>query len=337
MLTIINWATIKKIWGSKLWPNRKSMIEPTSAMIYLGGIDIVNMKSSPTFFGYKLNNDIVGVNSGHMCNDNTYRSRGLWVDETHRGQGIGRLLLKATVEKAQEEHASLVWSYPRFDSWHTYKAEGFSLVTPWEISETSEKNAYCSRIYFRHGIMIYLVDNFDSYQSHGQYISDIIGRHSTVEIFPIKLNKNPMFNEVISAVMNLQSVVFPEDIVLCPWAVDANQTLDRIFNELSDLCWVVVAAGNYNQDIKYWSPARAENVITVACLNKSGIKAALSNWSNEKELIWVAGTNYNVGWMNSSGTSVSAAVYAAFLAESLREKNTTMLTELLEQYERLLV
>lgn len=144
MITIINWAEIKKIWEEKLWINRRSMIESTSAMIYLGGIDVNSMRAKPTFFGYKLNNEIVGVNSGHLCNDNTYRSRGLWVNQSHRKNGIGLALLNATTEKAREEHAKLIWSYPRFESWSTYSAAGFFLRSDWEISETSEKNAYCS-------------------------------------------------------------------------------------------------------------------------------------------------------------------------------------------------
>ena len=71
----------------------------------------------------------------------------------------------------------------------------------------------------------------------------------------------------------------------------------------------------------------------MACLNKSGVKAALSNWSNGKELVWIPGTNYNVGWKNSSGTSVSAAVYASFLAESLKKNEPQDLDLLIKKYE----
>lgn len=187
--------------------------------------------------------------------------------------------------------------------------------------------------YLHRGPMIYLVDNFDDEFSHGKFVTEIICRHSDAKIIPILLSKDPTFKEIIDLILSIFPIVLPDDIVLCPWAVDANQMIDEIFEKLSDLCWVVVAAGNYNQDIKFWSPARAENVLTVACLNKSGIKAALSNWSSGKELVWVAGTNYNVGWKNSSGTSVSAAVYAALLAESFKEKENDLLDCLLQQYQ----
>ena len=50
--------------------------------------------------------------------------------------------------------------------------------------------------------------------------------------------------------------------------------------------------------------------------------------------MWLPGTNYNVGWKNGSGTSVSAAVYAAFLAESLSKyNNDNLLNDLMENYQ----
>jgi hypothetical protein len=61
-------------------------------------------------------------------------------------------------------------------------------------------------------------------------------------------------------------------------------------------------------------------------------KLNLDNWSEDKELIWVPGTNYNVGWKNSSGTSVSAAVYAAFLAESIDKTDSKILDQLMSEY-----
>ena len=75
----ISFYQIFPIWNNYLWPNRVSEITPTSAMCYLGGYDLVNMDSMPTFFAYVIDGEIAGVNSGHMCNNNEYRSRGLYV------------------------------------------------------------------------------------------------------------------------------------------------------------------------------------------------------------------------------------------------------------------
>jgi GNAT superfamily N-acetyltransferase len=102
------------------------------------------MQSTPIFLGYIINDNIVAVNSGHACtNQNNYRSRGLWVDPNYRRQGIAQLLLTATIEQGQQEGYTQIWSYPRQSSWPTYQAVGFKLASDWEISETSEANAYC--------------------------------------------------------------------------------------------------------------------------------------------------------------------------------------------------
>jgi GNAT superfamily N-acetyltransferase len=142
MIKTITFEEILPIWTNDLWPNRQSAVEATSAMCLSGNHDIDNMKFVPTFFAYIIHNEIAGVNSGHMCKDLEYRSRGLFVFDKFRGRGIGTMLLKATIEKAKEEGAVLCWSYPRDTSWKTYMNAGFRLVSEFELSETGN-NAYC--------------------------------------------------------------------------------------------------------------------------------------------------------------------------------------------------
>jgi GNAT superfamily N-acetyltransferase len=102
------------------------------------------MYSTPKFFGYIINDNIVAVNSGHACpNQNNYRSRGLWVDPNYRKQGIAQQLLTATIKQGHQEGYTQIWSYPRRSSWSTYQAVGFELISDWNASETSESNAYC--------------------------------------------------------------------------------------------------------------------------------------------------------------------------------------------------
>jgi len=144
MIVEITWQKIYSIWINHLWTTRLSSVEPTSAMCFLNGYDIVNMQSIPTFFGYVIDDFIAGVNSGHACpKQNNYRSRGLWVDPNYRGRGIGQQLLLTTIEQGHKEGYKNVWSYPRQTSWPTYSAVGFTLASDWQASETSESNAYC--------------------------------------------------------------------------------------------------------------------------------------------------------------------------------------------------
>lgn len=179
--------------------------------------------------------------------------------------------------------------------------------------------------------MIYLLDCPLEETSHSRYVTDIIKEHSDVEIKLIPISTDMTVGELAKTVYGLLPIVLPIDIVLCPWAVPANEHLDELFEELSLLCHVVAAAGNFHRPIEDFTPARTEGVITVGTLNKHGLVAALSNYSNSKEVIWVPGTNYNVGWKNSSGTSVSAALYAAFLSMSIKNDDPNLLQVLIEK------
>lgn len=142
MIEITDFETILKIWQEKLWPERISKIETHSAMLLSGEYELKNFNYTPTYFIYKVGNLIVGCNSGHMCCDNSYRSRGLYVLPAFRKKGIGKQLLVATIEQGEKENCEYVWSYPRLESWPTYKSAGFSLVGDWHEGETGV-NALC--------------------------------------------------------------------------------------------------------------------------------------------------------------------------------------------------
>ena len=143
MISTTDVITINKIWTEHLWPNRISKIEPHSAMLLDRTYDIKNFDYTATYFLYQVDGKIAGCNSGHKCSDNTYRSRGLYVFPEYRKQGIGKELLVATILQGKKENCNLVWSYPRYESWTTYKSAGFELISEWAESETGI-NAYCA-------------------------------------------------------------------------------------------------------------------------------------------------------------------------------------------------
>ena len=116
------------LWRETLWKDRKDPIEPMSAMSFAGPIDAsIFEKFKASFFGaFDESGALVGVNSGHLSNELEYRSRGLFVHETHRARGLGQRLLLSAEEQARKEGAKLLWSYPKILAWPTYRSSGFS-------------------------------------------------------------------------------------------------------------------------------------------------------------------------------------------------------------------
>lgn len=179
--------------------------------------------------------------------------------------------------------------------------------------------------------MVHLLDYTITKDSHSAKMLYVL-KENTIEVVKhIEIPTQPTINQLISIVNDLLYKVLPSDIVVCPWAIPFNQRVNEVFENLSKSCFVVTAAGNSNTEIETYSPASANGVIVVGCLNKSGNKATLSNYSNTKKLVWVTGTNYNINGTIESGSSVSAMLYAAYLAESLRTKNPNLVDQLIEQ------
>lgn len=144
MIKEINFETILPIWRDNLWQKRESPIETHSAMLHFyTEYDSGNFLLPVWYYGYYVNKDLVGVNSAHLCVDESVRSRGLWVHPDFRGNGYGKYLLMAAIDKASDVNVKSIWSFPRRTSWPTYKSVGFELTSDWMQSETSIANAYC--------------------------------------------------------------------------------------------------------------------------------------------------------------------------------------------------
>lgn len=177
--------------------------------------------------------------------------------------------------------------------------------------------------------MIYLLDEPFSDNSHSKFLLDVIAEHTQEKVELIALPSSITLAELELVIFDLMSKVLPIDIVLCPWSIEMNLHLDVLFEDMTNLCWVVVAAGNSGVTIEETTPARVPSAITVGCLNKSGQKASLSNFSYVKKIEWVPGTNYQIGNQTQSGTSISSALYAAFLAEGLRAGDIAVTSKLI--------
>jgi GNAT superfamily N-acetyltransferase len=124
----IDFQTILPIWKNKLWPERNSVIEPISAINISGEIDgsIIEINPTPHFFSFQINGEICAVTSVHQTNSNEYRLRGTWVDETYRGCGHGKKLIKYVLDLYLQSGGT-VWTMSREDSVRFYEKMNFQL------------------------------------------------------------------------------------------------------------------------------------------------------------------------------------------------------------------
>lgn len=119
----IDFETIIPLW-KKLWPDTEH--RQMSSMMYQGGFDMeIYKKYKPTFIGHFIGEKLVGVNSGHRTTDLMYRSRGIWIDKSHRGLGISTALFQFTQDVAVQEGCKMLWSIPRKSAYNSYYRFGF--------------------------------------------------------------------------------------------------------------------------------------------------------------------------------------------------------------------
>lgn len=146
MIELIDFHQIEDIWKNFLWVGRQD-VESHSAMKLNGGYDMENMSKQLWCYGVWSESNaqpqLIGVNSVHLCGDNSMRSRGLWVNPYFRQLGWGAALLQYGIDIAKKENCPYIWSYPRKTSWSVYKSVGFSLSSDWVSSDTSPENAFC--------------------------------------------------------------------------------------------------------------------------------------------------------------------------------------------------
>lgn len=182
--------------------------------------------------------------------------------------------------------------------------------------------------------MIYIIDEKMSEDSHSNMLKRIILKHAPladIKIIPIGLEISVA--TIVNTINDLIKIVKPVDVVLSAWCIPKNLSINYAFSDLSEHCWSVVAAGNSGKNIKDFSPTSAKGVMVIGTLNKAGEIASLSNFSDDpSDLTYVTGTNYQIDNKSISGTSVSAAIFAAFLSESLRLKDGKLLHKKIEEY-----
>jgi GNAT superfamily N-acetyltransferase len=115
-------------------------------MCYLGGYQAWAPKSVCYYAIIDETGEICGVNSCHDTGHLLVRSRGLWVDPSRRGHGLGQKLLDFAVDWTRTNKYIALWSYPKLSAWNTYRAVGFERQADWQVDpDTQQQNCYAIR------------------------------------------------------------------------------------------------------------------------------------------------------------------------------------------------
>ena len=142
MIKELKYNEVYFFWKNYLWPNRE-IITPMSTMRYMDKpYKEIEKKYEPTFYGYVIDDKIIGVNSGHASSKIHYRSRGLYVLPEYRGKNIGVELLKYSIQLAKKENKKYCWSLPKKTALKTYLTAGFEQTSNFFQTETSNLNCY---------------------------------------------------------------------------------------------------------------------------------------------------------------------------------------------------
>jgi len=143
-----SFEAVHDMWSRYLWPGRQD-IRPMSSMTDAENIDMtIYEKYEPTFWAVYIKNrdtndlELIGCNSGHRTAERIYRSRGLYVDQEYRGNGIAQMLLRRLLIKAKLENCHTVWTLPRKESLRAYTAAGFEQRSEFFGTDTSNANCY---------------------------------------------------------------------------------------------------------------------------------------------------------------------------------------------------
>ena len=84
------------------------------------------------------------------------RSRGLWVDERYRKQGISKIILGLSIDKAKNTGCEILWTMPRMGSLEAYESVGFIQSTGWFDNENEIYGPNCYAVIALKGIDYYV-------------------------------------------------------------------------------------------------------------------------------------------------------------------------------------
>ena len=126
MICRVNYETAKEVWKQELWSYGDSADKKYSKMkINNEKFDKTMAKKTIFYWAYKLDDKIVGINSGYKSCDNYYRSRGIWVDPKFRGIGFAKTLIDVAITESMFWDCKYIWAYPRKETVGVWESMGF--------------------------------------------------------------------------------------------------------------------------------------------------------------------------------------------------------------------
>ncbi len=133
MIYRISYEIAKEVWKQDLWSYGDGADKKYIKMKMKGKFDKTMAEKTIFYWAYKLDDKIVGINSGYKSCDNYYRSRGLWVDPRFRGAGFAKSLLDVVIGESIFWNCKYIWSYPREESLSVYESMGFKKQSGFEV------------------------------------------------------------------------------------------------------------------------------------------------------------------------------------------------------------
>tara|TARA_Y100000816_G_C26048172_1_gene549380 strand:+ start:658 stop:1098 length:441 start_codon:yes stop_codon:yes gene_type:complete len=135
MIYRVDFETIQKVWRKNLWVEGDSADKRYNRIKIDGKFDQDMAEKTVMYWAYRLDDEIVGVNSGYKSCENYYRSRGLWVTPRFRGAGFAKSLLDVAIGESIFWNCKYIWSYPREESLGVYESMGFKKQGDFKIAD----------------------------------------------------------------------------------------------------------------------------------------------------------------------------------------------------------
>lgn len=179
---------------------------------------------------------------------------------------------------------------------------------------------------------------------HGTSISYIIAQSTSdnVKLLPIKVIDSAGKGTLLSLYQGIKYAIEQNVDVInisLSTASTHSELIEEAIKEATDKgIIVVVAAGNYGSNVKYYTPAKLDNVITVASVNEQLQHSDFSNYGDAIDYATIGENVYTESYNgadNRNGTSYSAAKLSAIVSYFKaidKSVNTKELKNILNKY-----